>query len=92
MKVTLAIVKSLFLFLGLSAIAAASGLRGAAPTDEEQSRRMLPPGQPNYGMTPSEHMAAYGVREFPIVFCSSICLEQLHCFYCSSAVLSVENV
>lgn len=60
MKVALAIAKSLLLLLGLTAAVAASGLRGAAHTDEEQSRRKLPEGQPNYGLTPSEHMEIYG--------------------------------
>ena len=33
------------------------------PQKEQQSRRQLPPGQPNYGLTPSEHMRIYGWRD-----------------------------
>eukprot|EP00537_Pseudo-nitzschia_pungens_P015345 CAMPEP_0172399864 /NCGR_PEP_ID=MMETSP1061-20121228/42906_1 /TAXON_ID=37318 /ORGANISM="Pseudo-nitzschia pungens, Strain cf. pungens" /LENGTH=236 /DNA_ID=CAMNT_0013132867 /DNA_START=50 /DNA_END=761 /DNA_ORIENTATION=+ len=66
--------KSLLLALVLGLCvpnALASGLRGAhesskevvedVDTDEDlQSRRKLPPGQPNYGLTPSEHQNLYG--------------------------------
>mmetsp|Transcript_23071 Transcript_23071/g.63967 ORF Transcript_23071/g.63967 Transcript_23071/m.63967 type:complete len:111 (-) Transcript_23071:8-340(-) len=66
--------KSLLLALVLGLCvpnALASGLRGAHESSKEvvedievdedlQSRRKLPPGQPNYGLTPSEHQGLYG--------------------------------
>mmetsp|Transcript_10788 Transcript_10788/g.22936 ORF Transcript_10788/g.22936 Transcript_10788/m.22936 type:complete len:198 (-) Transcript_10788:2280-2873(-) len=61
----------LFLVLGLHATnIAAGGLRGKEPSTEltdsvdadadQQLRRKLPEGQPNYGLTPSEHYDLYG--------------------------------
>eukprot|EP00536_Pseudo-nitzschia_multiseries_P015295 jgi/Psemu1/291934/fgenesh1_pg.853_\ len=65
------------LVLGVCATTAtASGLRGATETnteiadgidldEDEQSRRKLPPGQPNYGLTPTEHYTLYGYIDQP---------------------------
>mmetsp|Transcript_24772 Transcript_24772/g.58149 ORF Transcript_24772/g.58149 Transcript_24772/m.58149 type:complete len:199 (-) Transcript_24772:96-692(-) len=47
-----------------TAAVAASGLRGASDEDV-QFRRKLPPGQPNYGLTPSEHQQIYGYVDQP---------------------------
>ena len=49
---------------------AAAGLRGSGeekpkPQKEQQSRRKLPPGQPNYGLTKWEHYQIYGWVDGP---------------------------